>query len=312
VRARLAPALLVAALLVATSAAFVVTEKLKLTRSPIVGPTVAKVFSPTCDCPTSTAEIRFRLRNPDRVSVEIIDSGGRVVRELARDQLQGRRFVSYAWDGRDGAGRVVDEGTYKPRVHLDRQRRTIVMPNPIRVDTTPPRITSFTARPVVISPDGDGRSDRAKIRYRVDERATVELYVDGVRALRRLGTRTSGTMDWFGTAAGEPLPQDVYTLRLVARDRAGNLGPRSGSRTVRILFLALGRDRVVVTPRQRFAILAVSQARRVRWTLGKRSGVARPGTLRLRAPAVAGSYVLRVEANGAVKRALVVVRKPTG
>jgi FlgD Ig-like domain len=312
VRARLAPALLVAALLVATSAAFVVTEKLKLTRSPIVGPTVAKVFSPTCDCPTSTAEIRFRLRTPDRVSVEIVDSGGHVVRELARDQTQGRRFVSYVWDGRDGAGRVVDEGTYKPRVHLDRQRRTIVMPNPIRVDTTPPRVTSFTARPVVISPDGDGRSDRAKIRYRVDERATVELYVDGVRALRRLGTRTSGTMDWFGTAAGEPLPQDVYTLRLVARDLAGNLGPRSGSRTVRILFLALGRDRVVVTPRQRFAILAVSQARRVRWTLGKRSGVARPGTLRLRAPAVAGSYVLRVEANGAVRRALVVVRKPSG
>jgi hypothetical protein len=309
---RLAPAALVAALLVATSAAFVVTEKLKLTRSPIVGPIVAKVFSPTCDCPTSSAEIRFRLRNPDRVSVEIVDSDGDVVRELARDRPQGRRFVTYVWDGRDADGRVVDEGTYKPRVHLDRQRRTIVMPNRIRVDTTPPRVTTFTARPLVISPDGDGRSDRAKIRYRLDERARVELYVDGVRALRRLGTRTSGTMDWFGTAAGEPLPQGVYTLRLVARDLAGNLGPRSGSRTVRILFLALGRTRVVVKPGQRFAMLVASQARTLRWTLGKRSGVARPGTLRLRAPLVAGSYVLRVEANGTTKRALVVVRKPAG
>jgi hypothetical protein len=311
-RSRLAPAALVAALLVATSAAFVVTEKLKLTRSPIVGPTVAKVFSPTCDCPTSSAEIRFRLRNPDRVSVEIVDSGGNVVRELARDRPQGRRFVTYVWDGRDTGGHVVEEGTYKPRVHLDRQRRTIVMPNRIRVDTTPPRVTTFTARPPVISPDGDGRSDRAKIRYHLDERATVELYVDGVRALRRLGTRTSGTMDWFGTAAGEPLPQGVYTLRLVARDLAGNLGPRSGSRTVRILFLALGRDRVVVKPGQRFAMFVASQARTLRWTLGKRSGVARPGTLRLRAPVVAGSYVLRVRANGTTRRALVVVRKSTG
>ena len=61
---RLAPALLVGALLVATSAALVVTEQLKLTRSPIVGPIVAKVFSPTCDCPTAAAEIRFRLRKP--------------------------------------------------------------------------------------------------------------------------------------------------------------------------------------------------------------------------------------------------------
>ena len=305
---RLAPAVLVTALLVSTSVAFVVTEKLKLTRNPIVGPTVAKVFSPTCDCDTSSAEIRFRLRKADRVSVEIIDSGGQVVRELARDRPQARRFVSYVWDGRDASGRVVDEGTYKPRVHLARQRRTIVMPNRIRVDTTPPRVTTFTARPVVISPDGDGRFDRAKIRYRVDERATVELYVDGVRALRRLGTRTTGTMDWFGTAGGEPLPEGTHTLRLVARDLAGNLAPRSGSRAVRILFLALGRDRVVAKPGERFAILAVSQARTLRWKLGPRAGVARPGTLRLQAPDKAGSYVLRVDANGHTRRALVVVR----
>lgn len=308
-RTRIAPAALVAALLVATSAAFVVTEKLKLTRSPIVGPTVAKVFSPICDCATSTAEIRFRLRTPDRVSVEIVDSKGRVVRELARDRPQGRRFVRYVWDGRGSDGRVVGEGTYKPRIHLDRQRRTIVMPNRIRVDTTPPRVTSFTARPTVISPDGDGRSDRAKIRYRVDERAVVELYVGGVRALRRLGTRTSGTMDWFGTAAGEPLPEGVYTLRLVARDLAGNLGPRSGSRTVRILFVALGRERVVTMPGGRFAILAVSQARTLRWRLGKRTGTARPGTLRLRAPTRPGRYTLEVHANGHVARARVVVRR---
>jgi hypothetical protein len=306
---RLAPVALVAALLVATSAAFVVTEKLKLTRNPIVGPRVDKIFSPTCDCTTDSAEIAFRLRSPDRVSLQIIDSGGDVVRELARSRPQGRTAVAYVWDGRDGTGRVVEEGTYRPRVHLDRQRRTIVMPNPIRVDVTPPRIESFTARPLVISPDGDGRFDRAKIRYRVSERSAVELFVDGTRALRRLGTRTTGTMDWFGVAGGEPLPQGRYTLRLVARDVAGNLGRRSGSRTVSIRFLALGRDRVVTTPGARFAILALSQARTLRWTLAGRSGVTRPGTLRLRAPDEPGRYVLRVDTNGHVERAVVVVRE---
>jgi hypothetical protein len=300
---------LVAALLAATSAAFVVTEKLKLTRNPIVGPRVDKLFSPVCDCATSTATISFRLRAPDRVSLEIVDSDGDVVRELARDRPQGRAAVDYVWDGRDGDGQVVDEGSYRPRVHLDNERRTIVMPNPIRVDVTPPRVESFTARPIVISPDGDGRSDRAKIRYRVSERSVVELHVDGVRALRRLGTRTTGTMDWFGVAGGEPLPQGRYVLRLVARDVAGNLGPRSGSRTVAIRFLALGRDRVVTEPGARFAILAVSQARRLRWTLANRSGTAPPGTLRLTAPAAPGRYVLRVEANGHVERAIVVVRE---
>ena len=306
--ARLAPAALVAALLVATSAAFVVTEKLKLTRNPIVGPRVDKIFSPVCDCATDTASITFRLRRPDQVTVDVIDSQGDVVRELARRRPQGRAAVSYVWDGRDSEGRVVEEGSYRPRVHLDRARRTIVMPNPIRVDVTPPRVVSFTARPLVISPDGDGRSDRAHIRYRVSERAVVELYVDGTRAIRKLGTQPRGTMSWAGVAGGETLPEGVYTLRLVARDVAGNLGPRSGSRTVRIRFLALGRDRIVATPGGRFAILALSQARRLDWRLGDRAGTARPGTLKLRAPLQPGRYTLRVEANGTVKRAAVVVR----
>jgi len=309
VASRLAPAALVAALLVATSAAFVVTEKLKLTRNPIVGPRVAKLFSPVCDCGTDTASISFRLRKPDRVTVDVIDSKGDVVRELARRRPQGRAAVSYVWDGRDAGGRVVDEGAYRPRVHLERARRTIVMPNPIRVDVTPPKVVSFTARPLVISPDGDGRSDYARIRYRVSEKAVVELYVDGTRAIRKLGTRPRGTMSWTGTAGGEQLPEGVYTLRLVARDIAGNLGPRSGSRTVRIRFLDLGRDRIVTSPGRRFAILVLTQARRVEWRLGARSGTARPGTLRLRAPVLPGRYTLRVEANGQVQRAAVVVRQ---
>ena len=158
------------------------------------------------------------------------------------------------------------------------------MPNPIRVDTTPPRIESFTARPLVISPDGDGRFDRAKIRYRVSERSVVELYVDGVRALRRLGTRTTGTMDWFGVAGGEPLPQGSYTLRLVARDVAGTSGRGPGSRTVAIRFLALGRDRVGRPRAGASRSSPISQARTLVWTLDGRSGIARPGTLRLRAP----------------------------
>ena len=306
---RVLPAALVAALLVATSAAFVVTEKLKLTRNPIVGPTVDKVFSPVCDCSTASAVIRFRLRHADRVSVEIVDGNGDVVRELARDRSQGRAPTSYVWDGRDGAGSVVGEGTYRPRVHLDEQRRTIVMPNRIHVDTTQPHVISFTARPLIISPDRDGRFDRAKIRYRVSERAVVELYVDGTRALRKLGTRPVGTMDWFGIAGGEPVAEGVHTLRLVARDVAGNLGPRSGSRTVRVRFLALGRKSVVARPGERFAILVLSQARTLRWRLGDRSGITRPGTLRLVAPAAPGRYTLQVDANEHVERAAVIVNE---
>ncbi len=86
------------------------------------------------------------------------------------------------------------------RVHLDEARRTIVMPNPIQVDVTPPRVETFTARPLVISPDGDGRSDRATIRYRVSERAHVELFVGSTRAIRKLGARPNGRMSWAGAS----------------------------------------------------------------------------------------------------------------
>ena len=308
-RSRLAPAALVAALLVATSVAFVVTEKLKLTRSPIIGPTVAKVFSPTCDCETSTAEIRFRLRKADRVSVEIVDSRGHVVRELARDRPQGRRFVAYTWDGRDSSGRVVDEGTYKPRVHLDRQRRTIVMPNLIRVDTTPPRVTTFTARPLVISPDGDGRFDRAKIRYRVDERSQVELYVDGVRALRqarhphhrndglvRHGRRRAAAGGPAHAAARRPRPRGQPRPALGLAHRPDPL-PRPGSRPRRDAARRAVRDPGRSRRRDGFAGASASgRAWRAR------------APLRLRAPDKPGRYVLRVDANGHVQRALVVVR----
>ena len=65
----------------------------------------------------------------------------------------------------------------------------------------------------------------------------------------------------------------------------------------------------MTTPGAQFAILALSQARTLRWTLAGRSGAARPGTLRLRAPDEAGRYVLRVDANGHVERVVVVVRE---
>ena len=58
-------------LLVATAAAFAITEHLKLIRSPVFGTLVTKVFSPVCNCSTDTAAIRIRLRHPDRVTVTV-------------------------------------------------------------------------------------------------------------------------------------------------------------------------------------------------------------------------------------------------
>jgi hypothetical protein len=49
----------------------------------------------------------------------------------------------------------------------------------------------------------------------------------------------------------------------------------------------------------------------VRWRLGRRSGIAAPGTLSLRAPLQKGTFTLVVSANGHASRARVFVREPS-
>jgi hypothetical protein len=305
---RYASAALVAALLVATASAFVVTENLKLTRSPVLGTSVTKEFSPVCDCETDRAIIRFRLRKPDRVSVEIVD-GGDVVRELVREQPE-RGRVEVTWDGRGDDGEVVGEGAYRPRVRLVDSRRTITLPNPIRVDTTAPVLSLRSLKPRVFSPDGDHRRDRTIARYRVDEPASAILYVDGDRHTVQRGKRTEGRLDWDGRIGAEPVAPGAYALAFSARDVAGNLARRTRPLTVVVRYVALGRDRVVTVAGGRFAVLVASDAERVEWRLGQRRGDARPGTLRLRAPLLPGRYTLVVSANGFEARAAVFVRAP--
>jgi hypothetical protein len=309
--ARFAPAALVAVLLAATALAFAYTESLKLTQSPILGTKVTKVFSPVCDCDTDVAVVAFRLREGDVLDLELIDRGGAVVRHLIRHQKYRRGPVAIVWNGRDDANATVREGTYKPRVRLERQHRTIVLPNPIRVDTTPPRVSMTRLAPRVFSPDGDSRSDRVVVGYRVDEPARVSLFVDGVRAVLKKGRKTEGTIDWFGTRGGKPLPRGTYGLRLAATDIAGNEGRPTRSKVVVIRYVALGRKQIEATPGSRIAVLVVSDAARIGWKLGARAGTARPGTLRLQAPLQPGRFTLTVTANGRSARAAVLVRSTT-
>lgn len=310
--ARTASVALVAALLVATGAAFAYTEKLKLTPSPILGTRVDKVFSPVCDCALSTATISFRLRSADRLSVEIVDGAGVSVRTLVQNRSVARGPIDVVWDGRADDGTVVAEGSYLPRARLARQRRTITLPNPIRVDVTPPAIESFRVRPRVFSPDGDGRRDSVRVSYRVSEPSQVALFVDGRRQVLKRGRREEGEIRWLGFVGGEPVADGSHGLQLGAVDVAGNVAQRSREVSVIARSVALGRDRIEAVAGRTFAVLVVSDARRVEWRLGSRRGSARPGTLRLRAPARPGRYALVVTANGGSDRATVIVSAPPG
>jgi hypothetical protein len=294
-------------LLGGTAAAFAVTQGLKIEPSPILAPRIDKVFSPVCDCDTRLAGIRFRLRKPDRVRLDIVDGNGDVVRELVPGRRLRRGTVTYTWNGRDDQGRFVDEGVYKPRVHLADQHRTIDLPNEMRVDTTAPRIALVSVAPRSFSPDGDGRRDRVVVAYQTSEPAHGVLLVDGTRVVFTRKQQQRSTLDWNGRVRGKVLAPGVHRLQLAAEDRAGNLSDVGEPFDVVLRYVSLARDRIEAKAGTRFGV-RVSADAPVQWRLRAREGTAKPGLLVVRAPARAGRYTLVVRAGDHAVRAAVIVR----
>lgn len=299
------------ALLVATAAAFAVTERLKLERSPITATRVDKVFSPVCECPRDFALVSFVLRRAETVTLKIVDAEGESVRTVVREREEAKGRVSYSWDGRDDDDRIVAEGIYRPRVELERHGRTIVMPNRIRVDTTQPRIVLTRVRPQVFSPDGDGYGDRVTVRFRVDERSRPVLLVDGSPRVRGKFRRSVGKLVWFGNVDGRVAPPGTYGLRLRAADEAGNRSHRTRAVAVRVRFVELSRDSVEVPAGRRFSVRVDADAPSYRWRFAGRTGTSSRPVLVLRAPKTPGVYALYVSVGRRADRARVNVSEPT-
>ena len=296
---RLLSTLLVLGLLGGTAAAFAVTERLKLVPSPIVAPKVTEAFSPVCACATDEAVVEFTLRDADRVSVTILDADDEPVAVVAEDEPHPSGRVSFRWSGEGAA-----EGEYRARVHLDDARRTIVIPNRMRLDTTPPELTVASILPRTFSPDGDNRSDVVHVTFAVSERSSVLLFVDGERALES-PPRERGKLDWRGGREREP---GTYALSVGARDLAGNEAPHSARAPVRLRYLDVRPSRLVVPAGVRFGVRVSTDARRYTWRLGARRGASGARVLVLRAPQLPGRYTLRLAYPGHRAAAAIFVR----
>ena len=294
------------ALLVATATAFALTEGLKLEQSPILGTRVTKVFSPAL----GEAEIFFRLRKADTVRVSIVDADGDVLRTVV-EKRYGKGRVTVAWDGRDDEGNVVPEGSYKPRVHLSGGRRTIELPNPMRVDVSAPTVESWSVGPIVFSPDGDGRGDRVVVRYTLSEPGRAILLVNGKRRVATLFPRVEDKLDWYGKLRGKPFRPGTYELRLLAKDRAGNLGRATEAQPVTLRYVRLPDGPVRTVTAARFRVRVDTDARAIHWRFAGGSGASEPGLLALRAPRAPGEYTLYVSAGGHAARTTVTV-EPRG
>jgi hypothetical protein len=299
-------------LLVATAAAFAITEHLKLIKSPVYGTLVSKVFSPTCHCSTDTAAVRFRLRRPDRVTVTIVDPDHHRVATVTPATgfpMIPRHAHTFRWDGRTTSGQLAPDGVYYPWLHLENGHHTYKFINRITLDTKVPTVLSASAEKAVLFA-GPGRS--IAIRYALSEPAHVVVYLGNQQLVVGRPTRTHSRIKWGGTipSTGQAVPEGRYVLSIAARDDAGNETPRPARKhvTVVVRYIDLAPKRIAVRAGKGLTVRVETDASRYKWRLGQQRGLRRGRLLHLRAPTTPGTYRLVVTERGHSATALVRVR----
>lgn len=280
-----------AALVCATFAAFFVAQELKSSPPRVQQLTVTPRFSPNRDGRFDRARMSFVLKRSDLVTATIVDRDGEQVRVVADDRrLRAGERIRLAWDGTTAAGRTVPDGTYRIRVNLRREGRSIVLPRNIEKDTTPPKVRVTAIGPVrtpgaELLPTDSG--EPARVTFQAPgRRKEIQVFRTDVRPLRPLFDPPIRLADdatrweWPGTVGGRRVAAGTYLVVVSARDRAGNIGssvplpprpeygrrlPGRGGITVRYL-----RARAPASPVRagEDAIVAVESAgARFTWTL---------------------------------------------
>jgi hypothetical protein len=144
------PAVAFGALAVATVAAVFITQHLKVTTPLVTGPkgglptygdTPHNIVPTDPSCRSVTLYFQL-LHRADSFNLYIVDSHGRVVRNLAAGVAGAiKQPFHYSWSGRLQDGSVAPRGLYNFALHLIHQDRTIdpvVYGYPISVQSTCP------------------------------------------------------------------------------------------------------------------------------------------------------------------------------
>jgi hypothetical protein len=226
-----------ALLVLATVAAFFVTQRLKHSPTVVQDLKGYLLFSPASQNGHATVKFSFRIKRADEVTVTIASAAGDDVATLARDHhLAAYTQWALRWNGRTDAGPLAPDGRYQIRVRLRDQGRSVLLPQAITLDTVAPRplVTRIAAAgapaapgpailplpaggPLTIDFTTDGGQRPGLAVYRTDV-ARPRL----VAVLPVAPGATSAT--WDGTARGRSVGPGVYLVAIRTIDPAGNLG----------------------------------------------------------------------------------------
>jgi len=223
---RILPVALVGAILAGTAVAFVLTEQAKLRHALVTDTRVDKQFSPSCHCRQDVARIAFRLPRPDRITLQLVNSVGQPVTQLVHNRLLSAGFKRFRWNGRNAHGTVLPNGAYRPEVIFALLHRTIVLPSPIKLDTTPPRLEHASIHVV-------GR--RLLVQYLFDKPAQALLLIDGHLAELTRSSVLAGRLEWAETFPnGRHAARGRHRILLAGIDLAGNRSHPSGATVVHL------------------------------------------------------------------------------
>jgi flagellar hook assembly protein FlgD len=318
---RRAAAILFALFVVATGGAFFVTQRLKRST-----PIVTRVFfyqwiGPLCHCDKAKVTLRFDLPKAQRVTVSLVNRDGEVVRTFADDSFLSKGTHPFVWDGHGDNGQVVPDGSYRMRVGLREEGRSITAPRVLHVDTRAPRPKIVAVTPPTVVPGSSTRRGRVRIRFVGPAAPPPEFAVwrtDGGKAEQVAGftgRRGRQTATWDGLVNGAPAPEGAYAFSVTVQDKAGNKGsvPRRlppvkrGAVTrggVSVAYFTLNGPVVPVRPGAIARFTVGPLPRPVRWRLAPyahggefRTGVSHGRTIAVRIPRDFNADLYSLHAN---------------
>jgi hypothetical protein len=240
------------ALVIATIAAFFVTQHLKVTTPLIAGApapfpaTINPVDGQTCTVRNhrglrvrlSFKRMRvsfYLLHRADQAAVYVVQADGTtVVKTFAPRQMAVKRRSGFVWDGREDNGSVAPDGTYYLRVSLMHQGRSLLISNlagaaePVTVDSKPPHLVVTGVTPALI-PQQSGSAVTIRYSGSAGLRPRMLIYRTDLPGGPRLvksyaATSAAGHSTWDGMIGGLAAPQGTYLVGLKLTDKACNTG----------------------------------------------------------------------------------------